>query len=261
MATGAPNPNLDSLTLYDTLLKHAQTDPPIAKALEVLDGAIRLYPPPHLAVAFNGGKDATVVLHLTRAIIAHHARQNNTPTTLKCLYLILPPSEQFPAVHSFVRHQTTLYELDVFETPLDFKRGIQQFTRCKPLSAFIMGTRRQDPHGLNMEHFQPSSPGWPPFMRVNPILTWSYHDVWRFLRKFSLPYCELYDQGYTSVGTVSNTVPNPALRVLSNSHRISYKPAWMLEDASLERAGRIKKSNPPPQHHLPNHNNEPPANT
>lgn len=260
MATASPNPNLDSLTLYNALLNQAQTDPPIAKALEVLDGAIRLYPPPHLAVAFNGGKDATVVLHLTRAVIAHHAQQNKIPATIKCLYLILPPSEQFPAVQSFIRQQTTLYHLDVFETDLDFRQGIQQFTKNETISAFIMGTRGQDPHGRNLEHFQPSSPGWPPFMRINPILTWSYHDIWRFLRKFSLPYCQLYDHGYTSVGTVSTTVPNPALRVISSSGQTSYKPAWMLEDASLERAGRVKKSKSPSQRQLPNHDKEPAAN-
>lgn len=86
-------------------------------------------------------------------------------------------------------------------------------------------------------------------MRVNPILHWEYGHVWHFLRTFNLPYCSLYDQGYTSLGKKSQTLPNPALRrkflsndQLSNGDVVpSYWPAFMLSDWSLERAGRSKR--------------------
>ena len=56
--------------------------------------------------------------------------------------------------------------------------------------------------------FCPSSAGWPPFLRVNPVLDWGYGDVWALLRAAHLPYCALYDRGFTSIGSVTNTQPN-----------------------------------------------------
>lgn len=74
-------------------------------------------------------------------------------------------------------------------------------------------------------------------MRVNPIINWNYGQVWKFLHNYSLPYCHLYDIGYTSIGTSSNTLPNPLLKV---EH--GYLPACNLENWEEERAGRLKVS-------------------
>ena len=61
--------------------------------------------------------------------------------------------------------------------------------------------------------------------------------MWHFLRLFDLPYCSLYDDGYTSLGKRSDTAPNPALLKPDGS----YAPAWELSEELLERAGRDAK--------------------
>lgn len=79
-----------------------------------------------------------------------------------------------------------------------------------------------------------------------------YGHVWHFLRTYNLPYCSLYDRGYTSLGSKTNTFPNPALqRKCSNltitdnapnrTEDIPYWPAYMLSDWKLERSGRMDK--------------------
>jgi len=35
---------------------------------------------------------------------------------------------------------------------------------------------------------------------VNPIIDWTESDVWEFIHREKLPYCELYDQGFKRVG-------------------------------------------------------------
>ena len=74
-------------------------------------------------------------------------------------------------------------------------------------------------------------------MRVNPILDWTYSEIWYFIRMLQLPYCVLYDQGYTSIDHKLNTVKNKHL-IDQNGKEL---PAWMLEDQMSERHSRKKK--------------------
>lgn len=70
--------------------------------------------------------------------------------------------------------------------------------------------------------------------------------VWSFLRGCKLPYCVLYDRGYTSIGNVNDTVQNEALLANENEHYQNgetkqYKPAYELECEELERSNRLVK--------------------
>uniref|UniRef100_D8Q870 FAD synthase n=1 Tax=Schizophyllum commune (strain H4-8 / FGSC 9210) TaxID=578458 RepID=D8Q870_SCHCM len=94
------------------------------------------------------------------------------------------------------------------------KQALQIYKETFPrISAILIGTRRSDPHGARLSFRNPTDPGWPDFERINPIINWSYKDVWIFLRRLDVPYCCLYDQGYTSLGSTFNTFPNPALLI------------------------------------------------
>jgi len=100
-----------------------------------------------------------------------------------------------------------------------------------------MGMRRGDPGSQNLEPFTLTDPNWPQLMRVNPILEWSYSQVWAFLLKHNVPYCSLYDQGYTSIGSRSTTTRNSLLKDPNNPSL--YLPAYTLIDKSAEREGRL----------------------
>lgn len=119
---------------------------------------------------------------------------------------------------------------------IEIKEAFARFLGENPkIRAVMVGVRRQDPHCAQLHSFDPTDNGWPAFVRVHPILEWHYPDVWRYLRGNSVPYCVLYDRGYTSLGDRSRTLPNPALRIENDR----YRPAYLLEDEEEERAGRL----------------------
>ncbi|ORY49783.1 FAD1 flavin adenine dinucleotide synthetase [Rhizoclosmatium globosum] len=119
------------------------------------------------------------------------------------------------------------------------KDGLQLFLDTYPsVKAVLVGTRRTDPYSANLKEFDPTNNGWPACIRVHPILDWSYGAIWDYLRDEKVPYCSLYDEGYTSLGGINNTLPNPALKKENGE---GYHPAYMLLDGSRERDGRVKK--------------------
>ncbi|KAJ4830046.1 hypothetical protein Tsubulata_022130 [Turnera subulata] len=199
-----------------------------------------------VAFSFNGGKDSTVLLHLLRAgYFLHNGEQscpNGNLTNFPIRTIYFESSSAFPEINSFTYDTASRYGLQLDIITSDFKSGLENLLKANPIRAIFLGVRIGDPTAVGQEQFSPSSPGWPPFMRVNPILDWSYRDVWAFILTCKVPYCSLYDEGYTSIGSIHDTVPNALLSMGdSSSCDGKFKPAYLLSDGRLERAGRVKK--------------------
>jgi len=87
----------------------------------------------------------------------------------------------FAEVDSFVENSVREYHLDLsrFDGAQGMKSSFSQFLDQRPQTkAIFVGTRRTDPHGEKLTHFDMTDHGWPVFMRVHPVIDWGYADIW-----------------------------------------------------------------------------------
>ncbi|CAK7898449.1 flavin adenine dinucleotide synthase [[Candida] anglica] len=222
----------------------------VKKSLEVLECAIDRHGLEEIAISYNGGKDCLVMLILILATIYKmkyiSSGSPDGPTGVESKFddnykldaIYINSEVPFPQVSEFIANSTLQYHLNAVVIKDSLKEGFDTYLKAKPeIKAIIVGIRRSDPYGSTLEYEQVTDHNWPKFLRIHPILHWDYVHIWDFLIGCDLDYCQMYDLGYTSIGGINNTVPNPYLQ---NGN--SYRPAYTLrEDAdNRERLGRTK---------------------
>lgn len=204
-------------------------------SISVIEQSLQKYGLGDTCIGFNGGKDCTALLHICHAVIKRHCPDYGE----KVMALYIRSKLPFPEVEKFIQISRDRYSLDMLNISGRIRDSLKELQTQHPnIKAVIMGTRKTDPYSSHLQAFSMTDPDWPQFMRVNPILDWSYSDVWFLLRSLYIPYCSLYDHGYTSLGSMNNTHPNPELQYHDKSGVVCYKPAYQLTEEVKERDGR-----------------------
>lgn len=220
-------------------------------SLEVTHEALSRYKLEEICLSYNGGKDCLVILIIYLAALSpkiklsqtrtHHPlslpslpqTQYPLPSALPSIHII--PPHPFPEIITFVSQTSAIYHLSLTHSSLPMLPAFTSYLSSNPcIRAILVGTRRTDPHGHSLTHFDPTDGNWPRFMRIHPVIDWHYREIWAFIRSLGVDYCELYDRGYTSLGEVGNTKPNPGLAVEGNG----FRPAYELVEDDAERLGR-----------------------
>ncbi|KAI3404070.1 FAD1 [Candida oxycetoniae] len=237
-----------------------QYDPELRKSVKAkiqlsmqrLDESISHHGLKEIAISYNGGKDCLVMLILLMATIykkyisttnemgSHDIHK--IPADYKLDSIYVNSETPFPELAEFINESTEYYHLNPIIIKDSMKHGFEHYLSNinTNIKSVIIGIRFTDPFGENLVKEQYTDHNWPKFLRIHPILDWKYVEIWDFLIGTNVEYCKLYDKGYTSLGGVENTIPNPKLKLPRSEE---YLPAYRLRDNAdtLERLGRIKK--------------------
>ncbi|KAM0438739.1 hypothetical protein ACHAPT_001497 [Fusarium lateritium] len=94
---------------------------------------------------------------------------------VQALSVYIVAAHPFPEIDEFVETSSAEYNLEVARYVLSMKKGLEIYLEERPsIKAIFVGTRRTDPHGEKLTHFDPTDAGWPSFMRVHPVIDWHY---------------------------------------------------------------------------------------
>lgn len=80
---------------------------------------------------------------------------------------------------------------------------------------------------------------------VNPIIDWTDADVWNFIRWYNIPYCSLYDEGWTRIGCIGCPMARRGNRERDFIRYPKYKAAYFRAfDKMIERRVQRHEKDP-----------------
>jgi phosphoadenosine phosphosulfate reductase len=229
----------------------------------LLESLLRSHHASRIAVAWTGGKDSTVVLDVWREVLRDFAsaaegfdpagdvgpEAGNLPAANPAVLAInLDTGYKFPEILAFRDRWAAEWGLDLRvirpgpgDIPVQVAtdrlacchalkvRPLRQAIEELGIEVLLTGIRAdENPSRTDMAHLEDRLG----YCQANPILDWTEMDVWAATMARGLPYCELYDQGYRSLGCVPCTAKSaPGLH--ERSGRDQEKEARMAELRAL----------------------------
>lgn len=208
----------------------------IAASYVCFDNLLREFAVESIFVAWTGGKDSTVLVSLWKSYL----EQNGLEGKNHLQALSIDTGCKFSEVLRFrdelaAEWGVLLKVIRPNADDLAFGPDPQNPVACcrrlkiKPLQlaveqlgvgVLMTGIRHDEHHSRQIDSWRELRQG-PDYVQAHPVLHWSEMDIWAYHLQEGLPYCELYDQGFRSLGCRPCTTPGgePAERSGRNQEK------------------------------------------
>jgi phosphoadenosine phosphosulfate reductase len=170
-----------------------------------------------VGVAFSGGKDSTTLLHLIKTVF-----DGRIPWKV----FTLDTSVEFKEIREFTHRMAEEWNFELVSLRNDEALKTIEIAKNKEeccyllkavpinsaivdygLKALMTAVRWDEQSARINEQFFTQREN-PSHMRVQPILHFKEIDIWTYIKKYNIPYCELYRKGYRSIDCEPCTRPH-----------------------------------------------------
>lgn len=181
----------------------------IGASKQIIRQTFEMFDPRKVAVAWTGGKDSTVLLHIIRETFG------KVPFTV----FFNDSKMEFDEIYKFIEKinkewnfklvtvvdEAGLAKIKKTKNPrvkqqiarLMKIRAIKKALKKYKFEAFISGIRWDEHEARSHEVYFSKRKD---HSRIHPILHFTESDVWNYIRVKGVPYVSLYDKGYRSLG-------------------------------------------------------------
>ncbi|OGK20263.1 hypothetical protein A3C23_04895 [Candidatus Roizmanbacteria bacterium RIFCSPHIGHO2_02_FULL_37_13b] len=196
-------------------------DKKVKKSHQIIKKTTSMFDSKDIAIAWTGGKDSTVILHLVKTLF-------NGLIPFQIMFN--DSTVEFPEVYKFIKEIKKDWKLKLIwvkHLPNDLKayenalkngekepameimriakiNAIKYTLKKYKFKAIISGIRKDEHEARSKETYFSKRLN---HMRIHPILDFTFSDIWNYINEFHVPYVSLYDQGYKSLGEAPFTKP------------------------------------------------------